>query len=155
MKCYCGSGKIFSTCCEPIIANDTAKSPEQLMRSRYTAFATGNMGYVYKTYSSLAQSSLDKSDFVSSCEDTKWCGLTVENTQENTVEFKAYSLLDGQLYLLHELSFFQQEDGFWRYHDGKILFSVAVKIPRNASCICGSGKKYKRCCMMTLSNTVS
>ncbi len=50
--CICGSGKLFEKCYSPLL-NGTrrAKTPEQLMRSRYSAYALGNYGdYLLETW---------------------------------------------------------------------------------------------------------
>ena len=39
-KCPCGAGASYLTCCAPLhLGQRAAASPEQLMRSRYSAFA--------------------------------------------------------------------------------------------------------------------
>ncbi|MDQ6967588.1 MAG: YchJ family metal-binding protein, partial [Mariprofundaceae bacterium] len=48
--CPCGSNKPFASCCRPIIANDSASTAEQLMRSRYSAFVLGDAEYLLKTW---------------------------------------------------------------------------------------------------------
>lgn len=49
--CPCGSGKPFSVCCQPLISNQQqAHTPEQLMRSRYTAYVIGDLPYIRKTW---------------------------------------------------------------------------------------------------------
>jgi len=40
MNCPCCSGKEYKNCCEPFHLNkELPKTPEELMRSRYAAFA--------------------------------------------------------------------------------------------------------------------
>lgn len=40
--CVCGSQQTFALCCEPFIKQrKVATTPEQLMRSRYSAYALG------------------------------------------------------------------------------------------------------------------
>ena len=57
MLCPCGSKKKFSLCCLPLIKHEeTASSPEKLMRSRYSAYATKNSKYIYDTYAKSSQS---------------------------------------------------------------------------------------------------
>ena len=47
MDCPCSSGKSFDQCCEPIISRTRkAATAEALMRSRYTAFATGAIDWI-------------------------------------------------------------------------------------------------------------
>ena len=50
--CVCGSRQQFSECCEPLLNEvQPAKTPEQLMRSRYSAYSLGGYGsYLLKTW---------------------------------------------------------------------------------------------------------
>ena len=46
-NCYCGNSIPFQDCCEPYIKGITnAPTAEKLMRSRYSAFATGAADYL-------------------------------------------------------------------------------------------------------------
>ena len=48
--CPCTSGKVYSECCKPL--HDGSRQPEQgeeLVRSRYAAFALGRVDYLVKT----------------------------------------------------------------------------------------------------------
>jgi SEC-C motif-containing protein len=67
------------------------------------------------------------------------------------VEFIAHFTIDGQSGQLHEISEFTKESGIWFYKDGSSPQSGTVRKPnktgRNDPCPCGSGKKYKKCCM--------
>ena len=45
--CPCGSGEEFALCCGPLHAGQRmAATAEELMRSRYSAYAVGDMDYV-------------------------------------------------------------------------------------------------------------
>lgn len=49
-SCPCGSGLAFADCCEPLLENRAeAAHAEQLMRSRFSAFAKGKVGYLWHT----------------------------------------------------------------------------------------------------------
>ncbi len=51
MWCYCGSALMFSDCCQPLLAGiNKAATALQLMRSRYSAYCTGNINYIANTY---------------------------------------------------------------------------------------------------------
>ncbi len=127
------------------------------MRSRYTAFAIGNIDYLAETLSSEARKDFDKTDAENTAGNAKWQGLEVravtgggEQDETGTVEFVAHFTLGGQRHAHHELAAFEREDGRWVYTTGQINPKEAprevVKIGRNAPCPCGSGKKYKKCC---------
>ncbi|MGR5471371.1 YchJ family metal-binding protein, partial [Vibrio astriarenae] len=74
------------------------------------------------------------------------------------VEFNAYFNEDGKRYCMTERSRFVKEDGLWYYIDGtfpkeepeqdpRLSQPVSsLKVGRNDPCICGSGKKFKKCC---------
>jgi SEC-C motif-containing protein len=47
--CPCGSGRKAKGCCEPVLQGTPAPTPEALMRSRYTAYATGSVGHLVRT----------------------------------------------------------------------------------------------------------
>jgi len=113
-------------------------SPKELMISRYEAFVKKDWQYLAKTstHQSIEELSIPN--------EIEWLKLEVLNDYENIVEFKAYYRENGLLGVLHEKSNFVQVDGKWKYEDGELLNS---KIERNELCPCGSGKKYKKCCM--------
>ena len=144
MKCPCNPNSQFSMCCEPIILGDNAATAEQLMRSRFSAFATYNDDYINKTFSSV--NNLEHSDNKSNREQ-QWLGLTICSSTHDKVEFKAYYVFETNLYVLHEVSDFVIEHGKWRYDKGIVVEHDTIKFPRNTECFCGSGKKYKRCCL--------
>jgi len=155
--CRCGSDKITKNCCALLISGEKqASSAEQLMRSRFVAYATGNLHYVQATW----HSSTRPAD-VANVESMQWLRLEIISTSETDeesgqayVEFKATykdSGMQESLYgILHERSRFIVEDGCWRYVDGEQFdtdASKTIKKPgRNEPCFCGSGKKYKKCC---------
>lgn len=50
MSCPCKSGKRYADCCEPFITRiNLPETPEQLMRSRYTAYSQANIDYIMGT----------------------------------------------------------------------------------------------------------
>ena len=125
------------------------------MRSRYSAYATKNYSYILNTYGKAQRSNLQLHEIQKADENSRWLKLEVIGTTEQSafaqVEFRAFYRIDGQpkkiFYTLHELSKFNLEDGQWRYTTGEISNeSGAYKPNRNESCLCASGKKYKKCC---------
>ena len=49
-KCPCCSDKSFLDCCQPFILGlKKPSSPEELMRSRYSAYANCEVDYLYNT----------------------------------------------------------------------------------------------------------
>lgn len=120
------------------------------MRSRFSAYALRQTGYVEQSWhSSTRPENLTLEPGV------QWTRLEVlgsangDNPDEAFVEFMAYCKVNGSPQSLHELSRFLREDGEWRYVDGttpKTLRKPVEKVGRNDPCPCGSGKKFKRCC---------
>ncbi|WP_434658538.1 YchJ family protein [Sulfurimonas sp. NW9] len=112
-------------------------TPKELMISRYEAFVKKDWEYLAHTSVSQTVEDLRHTPAL------EWLRLDVLQVTADTVEFKAYYKENDTLHVLHEKSFFVQEDGQWKYKDGTLYNS---KIERNISCPCGSGKKYKKCC---------
>ena len=148
--CYCGSPQPFDDCCSPYIKGlNLAPSAESLMRSRYSAYATGEMAYILATYASAPRSALSLHDLQG--DDSHWCKLNLLKATEQgdsaQVEFCAYSRRGKNYFLLHELSDFCKEDGQWRYVKGHIYAdSGSYAQKRNDPCLCNSGLKFKKCC---------
>ena len=114
------------------------------MRSRYTAFALELTDYLLKSWhSSTRPGQLELSP-------TQWKRLEVfESGQENEqgwVHFRATFLEQGQWSTLEERSLFCREDGHWRYLKGTPQVTP-LRPERNSLCPCGSGKKFKKCCL--------
>lgn len=147
--CPCGTGKYYQECCGVFIEGQQKPStPEALMRSRYTAYTQANTDYLLKTMKSPAKDRFDAELSANWAKRVQWIRLEVkaasmEDTQ-GVVEFIAYFKEKGKLGTIHERSNFRFEDGAWYYVDGKHL---SLNINRNDLCPCGSGKKYKKCCL--------
>ena len=63
MQCFCGSKRTFQQCCEPFIQGEQlAKSPEQLMRSRFSAYCRQQIDYIFQTYHPSQQVNNSKQD---------------------------------------------------------------------------------------------
>ncbi|MFC8191607.1 YchJ family protein [Cellulomonas sp. NPDC057328] len=122
-RCPCGSGDTYGACCGRFLAGGAAApTAEALMRSRYTAFATGDAAYLRSTWHrSTRPARLDLDDGV------VWRRLDVLRTQAGgpfddtgVVEFVArHRGADGPG-LLHERSRFVREGGRWLYVDGDV-----------------------------------
>lgn len=146
--CPCCSGKSYQACCQPLHKGSKAESPEQLMRSRYSAFSQGNSQYLLETSSEQLRGSLTKDDLDQTCEAFQFVSLEIVSAQSETVEFIANLLLDNELHSLHETSSFIMQNGNWKYDTGVLKDTPLVKLKRNDKCPCGSGKKFKQCHMI-------
>lgn len=124
--CVCTSGKRFNQCCQPfLIGSERPKTPVQLMRSRFSAFALGGYGK-YLLNSWLPSSSTGLSEFELSQLSVDWQHLQIvdksQNGERGMVEFKAVFLdHQGQEKLHHEVSQFHRVNGRWYYADGQVL----------------------------------
>lgn len=152
MLCPCCSGATYEQCCRLYITE--AKPPkcaEQLMRSRYTAYALGIYDYIVNTYTEAEKAHLNVQDIAESAHQQKWTKLTIHQSDElntiPTVEFSAYYLIANQLFELREHSRFVKEGEYFKYNDGDILVNEQIAtLTRNDVCPCESGKKFKKCC---------
>jgi len=154
--CPCGSTKHYQDCCSNLVEHKhTPKNPEQLMRSRYTAYTLHDCHYLLTTWHHSTRPTDINSDELAK---TKWTQLYIVNTKQGlkhdvnnitgTVEFVAYFLNKTSYEKLHEISYFKKEDNKWFYVDGKIITDSSFKPRRNSPCYCGSAKKYKQCCLI-------
>lgn len=144
MKCICGIQKDYAECCGPIIeAKSIAQTPQELMRSRYSAYVKGDGRYLVLSALKENRHDEDVELIQEFSESVQWLKLDVLSAYEDIVEFKAYYREGDDIKVLHEKSKFIFEDGYWLYASGELYNS---KIERNESCPCGSGKKYKKCC---------
>lgn len=153
MLCPCGSGLNFEFCCQPFIAGrQLPQTAEQLMRSRYSAYATKAAQYLFDTYTAESQVNQTVSELQQWAEQTHWLHLAIVNSenvdqQHAQVSFKAQYIHQNTLCELCENSSFVLEQEQWRYHTGDILaHHIIKKLKRNDLCPCHSGKKFKKCC---------
>lgn len=81
MRCYCCSSKPFNECCEPFIKGDKhPSSAEQLMRSRFSAYATAHYQYILETYTKEKQQGLSVENLTQSAQGATWFALKVNLT---------------------------------------------------------------------------
>ena len=154
-KCPCNPAVLYKDCCEVVLTNpEKAVTAEMLMRSRYSAYVTGDIAYLLRTWHpSTRPSTIDLNS------NPDWCGLRIfrtekgqENDNEGIVEFEAIALSPDNIISLHEVSRFVKENNRWMYLSGKIIKTAQSgeykieKTGRNDPCPCGSGKKFKKCC---------
>jgi SEC-C motif-containing protein len=167
MQCPCGSDISFKQCCFLLInKEEKAQSPEQLMRSRYSAYATKAADYIYQTYAESSRALQSISDISAWAKETKWLKLIIhsasnydvsrniasvkkQHNEQNlpTVCFSAYYQHQGEYFLMKETSRFILEESQWRYLDGEVSINEELVMPkRNERCFCQSNKKFKQCC---------
>ena len=153
--CPCGSQTTYTECCGIYIDNHQyPQHPEQLMRSRYTAYSLAKIDYITKTMKGKPLINFNPVEAKAWAQSITWIGLKVfqsylETPEKGFVEFSAVFLERNKLKTIHELSEFHQENRIWFYVDGITRplqeNNINQKIPRNSPCPCGSGKKFKNC----------
>ena len=151
--CPCGSQKSYASCCGLFITGKQhPKTPETLMRSRYTAYTMANIDYIKETMHGNALIGFEEMDAKLWATRVHWIKLNVlksviENASLGYVTFEA-SFVDGaRLKSIHEQSEFICEEGRWYYVDGKHLPTSHTErmMARNMDCPCGSHRKFKNC----------
>ena len=157
--CPCGSEKSFAECCLPRHTGERpAETAEALLRSRYAAFATGNVDYIVESVHPEVREDLNRENLETWSKDSTWEGLEIVESHlggvdddEGLVEFVAsYVDAEGDRIEHHERSIFKKEDGSWFFLDGQPVSQEPFrregpKVGRNSPCPCGSGKKFKKC----------
>lgn len=130
--CPCGSKKAFSDCCGRFLdGGEKPRTPEQLMRSRYTAYTLGDRGdYLVSTWLTAVELGYTAADFNKETEQKiQWQKLEIIKSSQKgnlgQVEFKAYytqtdkkdagAASTGTFLLHHEKSLFKRMDGVWYY----------------------------------------
>ena len=154
-KCHCGNNEPFEKCCRRyIIGNINPPTALALMKSRYSAFVIKNIDYLVKT----AHPSLNakKSSLLEWANQVTWKKLRIISSTAGTgnhtageVEFKAYYKQGLKNDIQHEKSLFTKENNTWYYTKGVINPTplASAETNRNDLCPCGSGKKFKKCCL--------
>ncbi len=124
------------------------------MRSRFTAHVAGDYKYLHLTHQPTS-----KLPYVEETDESPiaWSRLVVHAHEPGKVpdtafvDFSAYFVEQGGEHALHEKSEFHRVDGRWLYtrpvRQGPAPVKAEAKVGRNDPCPCGSGKKYKHCCL--------
>lgn len=125
------------------------------MRARFSAHAVGNFKFLHDSYRATAGRPYVPEDGEP---EITWTRLeihgheTTDNPDRSFVDFSAYGTEVGVEKVLHEKAEFLRVNGTWLYNREMRLGpapyrSASPKVGRNDPCPCGSGKKYKHCCL--------
>ncbi|WP_245304264.1 YchJ family metal-binding protein [Hoeflea olei] len=145
----------FDLCCGRYHAGAAVPTAEALMRARYAAYATGNIGFIAATNAGPAAVVFDRAQAEAAQLGTRWLGLEIVGTRkgragdsEGTVSFIARYSQNGAEDALSETSVFRRIGDRWVYWDRlpEPAPSRAAAPGRNDPCPCGSGRKFKKCC---------
>jgi SEC-C motif-containing protein len=122
--CPCGSGEPFGRCCLVLHRGERqAATAEQLMRARYSAYAVGDLDYVWQTWHPRTRPTA-----LTPHGGLTWTGLHVVDTvdgrpddQTGEVEFHAHYRDGRRSGTLHERSRFVVRARRWFYVDGELF----------------------------------
>lgn len=126
--CPCGSGRKGKSCCGPLLAGTPAPTPEALMRSRYTAYAVGDVGHLMRTlHPDSPHRKADAREWADElrayCALVRCDGLRVESASADgdsgRVRFFAKLSHEGRDMSFGEESRFERVGGRWLYVDGE------------------------------------
>lgn len=114
--CPCGTGERYDACCGRLHRGAAeAATPEQLMRSRYAAYALNEIGYVWRTWHPRT-----RPDDLTPDPTLTWTGLRVLDASGDEVEFVATYERVGLAGERRERSRFEMRRGRWVYVDGDV-----------------------------------
>ena len=152
-NCKCGSEKKYKECCEPFIKGvKLPQTPEELLRSRFVAYATQNIKYIEETTHKKKMDQFDYNGALEWSKTAQWEKLEILSfPKEDEIEFIAWYQDNGEPIRHHETSQFKKEGDRWFFYDSRFpnigtVVNESPKVGRNDPCPCGSGKKYKKCC---------
>ncbi len=129
--CPCHSKRSFGECCQPWYQGKPAPTPEALMRSRFAAYALGNVSYIiHTTHPNSPHNQTNKKawrlDLKDFCRQTDFIGLQILQVGEiqnnwGEVTFRAILMQTGKDVSFTEKSRFEKINGRWLYHSGEFL----------------------------------
>ncbi|GGO90521.1 YchJ family protein [Wenjunlia tyrosinilytica] len=121
--CPCGLPSSYDDCCGRLHrGQERAATPEQLMRSRFSAFAVRDEAYLLRSWHpSTRPPGIDFDPGL------RWLRLEILGStdggpfrDEGTVEFRAHYSERGRAGSMHENSRFVRHDDAWVYVDGTV-----------------------------------
>jgi SEC-C motif-containing protein len=126
--CPCTSKKPYDHCCGRFHGGaaypDTA---EQLMRSRFSAYALGKVDYLIATRPEAKRAEENREELIQYCKSVSCVGLRIVSKElggtadeAGLVTFHASLQTNGRRNLHIETSTFARENGKWVYVDGVV-----------------------------------
>ena len=134
--CPCTSGRILGECCGPYLAGGEPPDAVALMRSRYTAFALGVPGHLWRTlHATHADRARSEAELLRALEKAsrtfKYRGLWIldhaESAPRAQVLFQVKLWQSGQDRSFLEKSEFLHDGTGWRYLSGELVPVSTVK----------------------------
>ena len=128
--CPCGRRLKYKKCCGSLHRGQPAATPEDLMRSRYTAYALKNVAHIMKTTHPLsphyqADASAWAAQLKIFCDTTRFEKLEVLSTQKGNSPDEGYvtyraTMFQGERNISStERSLFRKLQGRWLYVKGE------------------------------------
>ncbi|MEJ5914753.1 YchJ family protein [Pseudokineococcus sp. 1T1Z-3] len=124
-RCPCGWGEPYERCCGRLHRQQAqAPTAEALMRSRYSAFAVGDVEHLVRTWhpATRPQGLAEDLAVEVGAGGVRWLHLAVTAVEEGGpfddagfVTFEAVSRAGGRRHVLRERSAFARVDGRWAY----------------------------------------
>jgi SEC-C motif-containing protein len=126
--CPCTSKKPYDRCCGPFHAGTALpETAEQLMRSRFSAYALGKVDYLIFTRVDAKRADEDPEELAQYCKSVSCVGLKILSKEKGgkaddtgIVTFHASLQANGRRSLHIETSSFAREQGKWVYVDGVV-----------------------------------
>lgn len=128
--CPCKADQEYDVCCRPFHEGTAAKSPEQLMRSRYCAYVLNLPDYIIATtHPASSQYSEDKfswrRNIAQFSKNSVFQRLEILDVKEQktlaTVTFTVHMSQKGQDATFTEKSYFEKIQGRWFYRGGQLV----------------------------------
>jgi SEC-C motif-containing protein len=124
-SCPCGSGTSYDACCGRLHRGAAqAVTAEELMRSRYAAYAVGDTDHLFRTWHPRTRPEQPATQAKGGL---TWHGLEILDTvaggpddDTGEVEFRARYRAGAVTGELHERSRFARRAGRWVYVDGDV-----------------------------------
>ena len=122
VQCPCNSGLLYRQCCRPLHRGEMkANTAEQLMRSRYSAYARRLIPYIHQSWAEQTRPELKSLQSYQSPE-LQWLSLDIlaveagqPGDQAGVVEFNAAYTENGVKSVLYERSYFKFQQDTWFY----------------------------------------
>jgi SEC-C motif-containing protein len=126
--CPCTSKKPYDRCCGPFHTGKAApETAEQLMRSRFSAYALAKVDYLISTRPEAKRGDENREELIQYCKAVSCVGLKIvsqekggKTDESGVVTFHASLQANGRRSLHIETSQFVRENGKWVYVDGVV-----------------------------------
>lgn len=126
-SCPCNRSISYKECCEVFHKMvELPQTAEQLMRSRYSAYALKLVDYLVSTTHKDKLKSSYRRNLMTTIHDIDWTDLEVIKTtagglkdKSGKVRFRASYIENGSEGMMEEYSRFKRVAGRWYYYDGK------------------------------------